>query len=50
MKGKSGLDRSGQYKTVYIDHDRSPEQRRNEAILRLLVNTVAKDSLHVKGS
>ena len=50
MKGKSGLGRSRQYKTVYIDHDKSPEQRRNEANLRLLVNTVAKDSLHVKGS
>ena len=50
MKGKSGLGRSRQYKTVYIDHDKSPEQRRNEANLRLLVNTVAKDSLHIKGS
>ena len=50
MQFKHRLMNSIQFKNVYIDHDKSLEQRHNEANLRLLVSTVAKDSLFVQGS
>ena len=50
MQFKHRLKNSIQFKNVYIDHDKSLEQRRNEANLRLLVTTVAKDSLFVQCS
>lgn len=50
MNAKATLKGSRQYSTVYVDHDKSAQQRRYEANMRLLVNTVAKESLDVRGS
>ena len=47
MQAKASLKRSRLYKKVYLDHDKSKVERTMESYLRLLVNTVAKDSLVV---
>ena len=46
---KAGLRNVAQYKSVYIEHDKSIEQRHFEANMRTLVNTIAKDKLQVRG-
>ena len=50
LKVKSRLKDSKRYKRVFIDADKSRQQRQYEANLRMLVNTMAKDSLMVRGS
>ena len=50
MKGKVSLRKSRQYKEVFVDHDKSREQRLLESNLRLLVESIGKDKLSVKGS
>ncbi len=49
MKSKAQLRKSTQYNKVMIDHNKSAEQRAHEANMRLLVNTVGKDKLVVRG-
>ena len=52
MKAKSILNRSSDtaVKKIFIDHDKSRVQRQLESNMRLIVQTVAKDKLELRGS
>ena len=49
MKSKSALNRSARYKQVRIYHDKPKFERDLEANLRLVVSTIGKDKLVMRG-
>ena len=50
MQNKSKLKDKKQYERVYIEHDRSPAERKQISNLRKLVNVARSDRLHVQCS
>ncbi len=50
MKNKAKLKDSANYRNVYIEPDRSREERQNLSNLRTIMNTVGRDKLELSGS
>ena len=50
MQNKSKPKDKRQYERVYIEHDRSPAERKQISNLRKLVNVAGRDPLRVQGS
>ncbi len=50
MKNKAKPKDSANYRNVYIEPDRSREERQNLSNLRTIMNTVGRDKLELSGS
>jgi hypothetical protein len=50
MLAKASLQRSKKYERVFIEHDKSREERVNMSNMKTIVNTIGRDKLSIRGN